>query len=94
MTRSPIQVTQSIPKVTFMTVINDIGSSLGLWLGASIFSIFKMIQTVPLVCSSSTSQSSASGAAQRYVFTIVVVFATLGCISLGVVFAYLPFSEK
>ena len=43
--------------------------------------------------SSSTSQSSASGAAQRYIFTIVVLFATLGFISLGVVFVYLPFSE-
>ena len=74
-------------------LVVDIGSSLGLWLGASIFSIFKMIQTVPLVCSSSTSQSSASGAAQRYIFTIVVLFATLGFISLGVVFVYLPFSE-
>ena len=41
-------VKRSIPKVTVVSVVNDIGSSLGLWLGASAFSIFKMIATVAI----------------------------------------------
>ena len=48
-----VQVTKSIPKVTFVTVINDIGSSMGLWLGESVFSIFKMVQIAPTQCCSS-----------------------------------------
>ena len=44
-------VTRSIPKVTVVNVVNDIGSSLGLWLGASAFSIFKMIPTTQTFCS-------------------------------------------
>ena len=32
--------------MTLLNVINDIGSSMGLWLGVSTYSVFKMLQSV------------------------------------------------
>ena len=40
-----VRVRKSIPKMTMLNVINDIGSSMGLWLGLSTYSIFKMLQS-------------------------------------------------
>ena len=40
------RVKKSIPKMTMLNVINDIGSSMGLWLGVSTYSVFKMLQSV------------------------------------------------
>ena len=39
-----VRVKKSIPQMTMLNVINDIGSSMGLWLGFSIYSVFKMLQ--------------------------------------------------
>ena len=84
-----VQVTKSIPKVTFVTVINDIGSSMGLWLGASVFSIFKMVQTASAQCS-----SNAAFVNVRSVLTIaVIIIAILLSILVGVVFFYFSFAE-
>ena len=41
-----VRVKKSIPKMTLLNVINDIGSSMGLWLGVSTYSVFKMLQSV------------------------------------------------
>ena len=41
-----VRVQKSIPKMTMLNVINDIGSSMGLWLGVSTYSVFKMLQSV------------------------------------------------
>ena len=40
-----VRVQKSIPKMTMLNVINDIGSSMGLWLGLSTYSIFEMLQS-------------------------------------------------
>ena len=40
-----VRVQKSIRKMTMLNVINDIGSSMGLWLGLSTYSIFKMLQS-------------------------------------------------
>ena len=37
-----VSVTRSIRKIQGLTVMNDIGSSMGLWLGMSVFTIFQM----------------------------------------------------
>ena len=85
-----VQVTKSIPKVTFVTVINDIGISMGLWLGASVFSIFKMVQTAPTQCCS----SNAAFVNVRSMLTIVVtIIAILLSILVGIVFFYFSFAE-
>ena len=42
---SIVRVQKSIRKMTMLNVINDIGSSMGLWLGLSTYSIFKMLQS-------------------------------------------------
>ena len=39
-----VRVKKEIPKMTMLNVINDIGSSMGLWLGFSTYSGFKMLQ--------------------------------------------------
>ena len=39
-----VRVKKDIPKMTMLNVINDIGSSMGLWLGFSTYSTFKMLQ--------------------------------------------------
>ena len=86
--RPTVQVTKSIPKMSFVTVINDIGSSMGLWLGASVFSIFKMVQAAPLKCCS----SNAAFANLRNTLTFAVtIFATLVSISMGAVFFFVSF---
>ena len=38
-----VSLQKSIPTMTMLNVINDIGSSMGLWLGFSTYSIFKML---------------------------------------------------
>ena len=43
-----VQVTQSIEKVTLISLFNDFGSSMGLWLGISVFSIFEMVKRLAL----------------------------------------------
>ena len=86
--RPTVQVTKSIPKVTFVTVINDIGSSMGLWLGASVFSIFKMVKAAPAQWSSSYADSS--NMRSRLTFS-VTIFATLVSISMGIGFFYMSF---
>ena len=73
-------VTRSIPKVTVVNVVNDIGSSLGLWLGASAFSIFKMIPTTQTFCSNSRGC--------RYLLLCTATFATLCFISIGSTIMY------
>ena len=73
-------VTRSIPKVTTVNVINDIGSSLRLWLGASAFSIFKMIPTTQTFCSNSR--------ACRYLLLGTATFATLCFIAIGFIIMY------
>ena len=40
-----VRVKKSIPQMTILNVINDIGSSVGLWLGFSTYSVFKMLQS-------------------------------------------------
>ena len=88
--RPTVLVTKSIPKVTFVTVINDIGSSMGLWLGASVFSIFKMVQAAPTQCCS----SNAAFVNVRSMLTIVVtIIAILLSILVGIVFFYCSFAE-
>ena len=84
-----VQVTKSIPKVTFVTVINDIGSSMGLWLGASVFSIFKMVQTAPTQCCSS---NDAFANLRNTLTFAVTIFATLVSISMGAVFFVMSFA--
>ena len=39
-----VKVTKSIQEITLFEVINNIGSSMGLWVGISVFSIFKSIR--------------------------------------------------
>ena len=39
-----VTVTQSILEITLFDVINNIGSSMGLWIGISVFSTFKTIR--------------------------------------------------
>ena len=87
--RPTVQVTKSIPKVTFVTVINDIGSSMGLWLGASVFSIFKMVKAAPAQWSSS--YDDFSNMRSRLTFA-VTIFATLVSISMGIGFFYMSFA--
>ena len=76
-------VTRSIPKVTTVNVINDIGSSLGLWLGASAFSIFKMIPTTQTFCSYRR--------ASRYLTLAAATVATFLFLSFGVFGFYYVF---
>ena len=85
-----VQVTKSIPKVTFVTVINDIGSSMGLWLGASVFSIFKMVQTAPTQCCSSN--AAFVNVRSKLTFAVTVL-AILLSILVGVGFFYISFAE-
>ena len=87
--RPTVQVTKSIPKVTFVTVINDIGSSMGLWLGASVFSIFKMVKAAPAQWSSS--YDDLLNMRSRLTFA-VTIFATLVSISMGIGFFYMSFA--
>ena len=86
--RPTVQVTKSIPKMSFVTVINDIGSSMGLWLGASVFSIFKMVQAAPLKCCSS---NDAFANLRNTLTFAVTIFATLVSISIGAVFFFMSF---
>ena len=39
-----VQVTRSVEKVPLVSLFNDFGSSMGLWLGISVFSIFEMVE--------------------------------------------------
>ena len=73
-------VTRSIPKVTVVNVVNDIGSSLGLWLGASAFSIFKMIPTTQTFCSYRL--------ASRYLTLAAATVATFLFVSFGLIIMY------
>ena len=73
-------VKRSIPKVTVVSVANDIGSSLGLWLGASAFSIFKMIPTTQTFCSNSRPC--------RYLTLAVATVATFLFVSFGLIITY------
>ena len=87
--RPTVQVTKSIPKMSFVTVINDIGSSMGLWLGASVFSIFKMVKAAPAQWSSS--YADFLNMRSRLTFA-VTIFATLVSISMGIGFFYMSFA--
>ena len=87
--RPTVQVTKSIPKMSFVTVINDIGSSMGLWLGASVFSIFKMVKAAPAQWSSS--YDDFLNMRSRLTFA-VTIFATLVSISMGIGFFYMSFA--
>ena len=80
-----VQVTKSIPKVTFMNVINDAGSSSGLWLGASVFSIFKMFQTGSFCC---CFRGHAYKTVREHLTIVAAMFATMWCISLGFIFIF------
>ena len=40
---SQVELVQSLPKLTVLSVINDIGSSLGLWLGISLYTIYELV---------------------------------------------------
>ena len=79
-----VQITRSILKVSFVDMINNIGSSLGLWLGASAFSIYKMIQTSPLFCCPRLSCKSLRG----YLVVVASILATFCCASLGFTFIF------
>ena len=43
---SQVDVVQSIPKLTILSVVNDIGSALGLWLGVSLYTIYELVTLV------------------------------------------------
>ena len=44
-----VSVSESIPKLTILSVINDLGSSMGLWLGVSLYTIFTGVK-VGILC--------------------------------------------
>ena len=43
-----VQVTHSVEKVNLISLFNDFGSSMGLWLGISVFSVFEMVKSFAL----------------------------------------------
>ena len=45
---SQVTVLQSVPKLTILSISNDLGSSMGLWLGVSLYTIFSMIKEAGL----------------------------------------------
>jgi hypothetical protein len=46
--KSLIAVKKSVPKLTILSVINDLGSSMGLWLGASLYTVFELLRGLGL----------------------------------------------
>ena len=54
---SHVPVSESIPKLTLLSVINDLGSSAGLWLGVSLATVFTKVRDLGLGMAGDTSFS-------------------------------------
>ena len=80
-----VQVIKSIPKVTFLDLINNVGSSSGLWIGASMFSLFEMFQAASMFCFHST--------VIKYLSCVAAVYVTLSCIFLGFIVIFLSYKK-
>ena len=86
--KSTVEVFKSVKKINVLAVINDVGSSMGLWLGVSAFSIFKLLQD--------TSYNWGFVAGQRnfrqWIGTSFVILISLTTIALALIFFHLSAS--
>ena len=86
--KSTVEVIKSVKKINVLAVINDVGSSMGLWLGVSTFSIFKLLQD--------TSYNWGFVAGQRnfrqWIGTSFVILISLTTIALALIFFHLSAS--
>jgi hypothetical protein len=46
--KSHITVKKSVQKLSILSVINDLGSTMGLWLGASLYTVFDLLRGLGL----------------------------------------------
>ena len=72
------QVTRSVAKVPLVSLFNDFGSSMGLWLGVSVFSIYEMAKDFAL--------GMKVGEKWEVLSRVIVVFVSLVPISVGYLF--------
>ena len=65
-------------KVTPVTLLNDFGSSMGLWLGISVFSIFELVTNCAL--------EMKVGGKWKILVKIFIVFGSLFVVGIGCLF--------
>ena len=75
-----VRVTQSVEKKGPVSLLNDFGSSMGLWLGISVMSIFEMMRNFGL--------QMKVGETWKVVPNLIVIFGSLFSIGIGCLFFY------
>ena len=75
-----VQVTRSVEKVPLVSLFNEFGSSMGLWLGVSVFSSFKITKDFALRLEVGDNWESLP--------KVIVVIVSLLHIGIGCIFIY------
>ena len=76
-----VKVLRSVKKIPLVSLFNDFGSSMGLWLGISVFSIYEMAKNFAL--------DIVVEEKWKMVPKLVVVLVSLFPIVVGCIFIYL-----
>ena len=76
-----VKVFRSVKKVPLVSLFNDFGSSMGLWLGISVFSIYDMAKNMAL--------DIMVEEKLKLVAKLVVIMVSLFPIGVGCIFIYL-----
>ena len=76
-----VKVLRSVKKKTLVSLFNDFGSSMGLWLGISVFSIYDMAKNFAL--------DIIAEEKWKVVAKLVVIMVSLFPIGVGCIFIYL-----
>ena len=83
-----VRITRSVEKLTPVSLLNDFGSSMGLWLGISVFSMFEMVSSCAL--------EIKVGEKWKIATIIIMVLGSLfvfgiGCLYFAIFRTYLSF---
>ena len=76
-----VKVLRSVEKIPLVSLLNDFGSSMGLWLGASVFSIYDMANNFAL--------EIKVGEKWKILPNVIVILVSLFPVGIGCLFVYL-----